>query len=235
LRGGQGDEYPIQLFATHGFAVLSFERPWDRALLAVSRDYDDVETRGWVDLRDRRYVLRNLEGGIDALNRMEIIDPDRIAITGLSDGGETATFALIHSSIPFAAASVSWTLYSPMLPALMGPKFQRDFDEWNIPWDRVSIARNAERIRTPLLIHVADVELLGEVDSVRSLRAARRPVEMHVFPDEEHIKWQPAHRYYIYRRNLQWFQFWLQGVEVPDPVDQHQYERWRALRGQAAQ
>lgn len=232
LRGGQGDEYPIPLFAAHGFAVLSFERPMDRALMAVSRDYDDLETRGWVDAHERRFALRNLEGGIEQLERMGIIDPERIGITGLSDGGETAAFALIHSSIRFAAAAVSWTLYSSISRSVKGPKLQPLYDGWRIPWGLVSISMNAAQVTTPLLIQVADCELLPETDTVAALQTHGQPVEMYVFPDEDHIKWQPAHRYHIYRRNLQWFQFWLQGVEAPEPLDVRQYERWRALRGE---
>jgi hypothetical protein len=44
------------------------------------------------------------------------------------------------------------------------------------------------------------------------------------------VKWQPAHRDAIYRRNLQWLLFWLKGEEAADPVDPDQYVRWRAMR-----
>lgn len=55
---------------------------------------------------------------------------------------------------------------------------------------------------------------------------------MHVFPDEYHIKWQPKHRLAVYRRNIQWMKFWLQGIEVCDPLDPDQYTRWRKLKEQ---
>ena len=59
---------------------------------------------------------------------------------------------------------------------------------------------------------------------------ASRPYDAYVFPDEEHIKWQPAHRYAIYNRNLDWFRFWLQDYENPAPDKAGQYARWRKLR-----
>ena len=65
-----------------------------------------------------------------------------------------------------------------------------------------------------------------------ALKEAGKPIEMYVFPDEYHVKWQPKHRHNIYRRNVQWFNFWLRGVEDPDPVDPEQYARWRKLREQ---
>jgi hypothetical protein len=47
------------------------------------------------------------------------------------------------------------------------------------------------------------------------------------------MKHQPRHRYEIYERNLDWFSFWLQDKENPDPVKRQQYERWRAMRDAA--
>lgn len=52
---------------------------------------------------------------------------------------------------------------------------------------------------------------------------------MFVFPDEYHLKWQPAHRLAIYDRVLDWFDFWLRGRVDPDPAKTKRYSRWRAL------
>ena len=54
-------------------------------------------------------------------------------------------------------------------------------------------------------------------------------MELHVFPDEAHIKVQPRHRLAVYRRNLDWFRFWLQGHVDPDPAKAEQYRRWRVM------
>lgn len=48
--------------------------------------------------------------------------------------------------------------------------------------------------------------------------------------DELHTINQPVHRYEIYERNLDWFRFWLQGEQDPDPAKAEQYKRWRELR-----
>tara|TARA_B100001939_G_scaffold343387_1_gene356006 strand:+ start:9686 stop:9895 length:210 start_codon:yes stop_codon:yes gene_type:complete len=61
-------------------------------------------------------------------------------------------------------------------------------------------------------------------------RNTRTPVEMIIYPDEYHVKWQPTHKYLVYRRNLDWFNFWLRGIEDPAPKKAAQYQRWRKLR-----
>ena len=81
-------------------------------------------------------------------------------------------------------------------------------------------------------MQVADHEMLLSLSTYTSLKEADKPVEMVVFPDEYHIKWQPRHRYNIYRRNVQWFKFWFMDQEDPNPVDPEQYVRWRKLREQ---
>ena len=64
----------------------------------------------------------------------------------------------------------------------------------------------------------------------RRLTDRQKPVELIIFPDEGHIKRHPVHRYSIYARNVDWFNFWLRGVEDLDPIKAEQYTRWRRLR-----
>lgn len=240
LRGGVGDEVPIQILASLGFAVLSFDRPMDPELKARVRTPDELNAALWKDLAYRRRMFSVLMAGIDTLEGMGIVDDRRIGISGLSDGANSTTFSLIHAPTRFAAASVGWTYWSPLLFYLAGPKFQPVLESWGLgapgdaaadrQWREISIGLNADTINVPLLVQVADSELLTETENYSNLKRLGRPVEMHVFPDEYHIKVQPLHRLNVYRRNVQWFQFWLQGIEDPDPVDSAQYERWRAMR-----
>jgi hypothetical protein len=53
---------------------------------------------------------------------------------------------------------------------------------------------------------------------------------MYVYPGEFHTKDQPIHRLAVYERNLDWFDFWLRGVEDPDASKAAQYARWRRMR-----
>lgn len=97
-------------------------------------------------------------------------------------------------------------------------------------WAPYSLRMNAEKIATPLLMQLADSEYLTALESYVALRERHKAVEMYVFPDEYHVKWQPAHRRAVYERNLDWFDFWLQGYEDPAPAKRGQYERWRKMR-----
>nr|WP_269430304.1 Atxe2 family lasso peptide isopeptidase [Sphingomonas sp. Ant H11] len=218
LRGGTGDEYPIQLFAANGFAVLSFERPREVGRLSPNRDGDELERKnmeGWADLRS---VLSSLEQGIRIVVGRGVVDPKRIGITGLSDGTRTIQYALLHSTW-FAAAAVSSSFEEPgSLIPLAGSGAEKSYvrsgypargDEGEAFWDCYSIARNANRIRTPILMQLSDDEYLGALETLAALRQHHVPSALYVFPGEHHIKWQPVHRLAVYERNLAWFQLWL--------------------------
>ncbi len=236
LRGGTGDEYPILALAARGHAVLSFQRPLHLSLLPG--EYGGKPVAESSIHAERRSVQSALERGIAlALSKGEI-DRHRVAITGLSDGAETAQWALIHGG-PFAAAAISSCcvdasliplLGEAQIDAFAGAGFPRPGEARSDFWRPLSLAANASGITTPILMNLADDEFLGALNGYSALRTAGRPVEMHVFPGEHHIKFQPAHRLAIYERNLQWFDFWLKGREDPALSLRPQYARWRALR-----
>lgn len=244
LRGGTGDEYPIHMFATKGFAVLSFHRPDDWNLLQNAESYDEVVQEEWAGMRDRKRVLSVLLAGLDMLEKQGIVDPGRIGITGLSDGANTVAFALVHAPTRFKAAVASNIAFEPIFYHVGGPMVQPELRKYGLPypespqgvmaWKSISVALNAESVRTPLLLQVADTELMPTTQAFTALREFGRPVEMYVFPNEHHIKASPLHRLNAYRRGVQWLGFWLCGSEDEDPVDLAQYQRWRALRDQAS-
>lgn len=227
LRGGTGDEYPIQLFAANGFAVLSFERPREIGRLSPNRDGDELERKNMEDWADLRSVLSSLEQGIRIIVERGVADPKRIGITGLSDGTRTIQYALLHSAW-FAAAAVSSSFEEPgSLIPLAGSGAEKSYvrsgypargDEGEAFWDCYSIARNVNRIRTPILMQLSDDEYLGALETLAALRQHQVPSALYVFPGEHHIKWQPAHRLAVYERNLTWFQLWLQGIDRIPPT-----------------
>lgn len=238
LRGGVGDEYPIHVFAANGFAVLSFDEPEDRQLTARADVAADV-TSDYTGFRKQLSHFNALNKVLGDLTTRGLVDPNRIGITGLSDGAENVAYALIHSP-KFAAAAVSTLLFHPFALSFAGNSSYRElitqiFGDPLVSldkWRELSIGLNADRIHTPLLAQVADRELMEAALNVVPLQDAGRPVEMVVFPNEYHVKWQPAHRLAIYNRNLDWFRFWLQDYEDADPAKAEQYARWRQFREQ---
>jgi dipeptidyl aminopeptidase/acylaminoacyl peptidase len=184
----------------------------------------------------KRRIQEGLVTAIARLDAMGVIDPTRVGVTGLSYGGEAVMYALFHMP-RLAAAIASGTEFGPASTFLYGlaghDLLQRwGLDRWDSPrWDTLSITRNAERVYAPLLLNVADREMIDAMHPYTALEQAGRAVEMYVFPGEHHIKSEPAHRLAIYQRNIDWMNFWLRGVEDPDPAKAPQYQRWRSLRG----
>lgn len=244
LRGGTGDEYPIFLFARRGFAVLSFERPRNVAesVPGIKNDVDAnaADEKGWAE---RRSVESALLNGIDAAISAGNVDAKRIGITGLSDGATAVRFALINSK-RFAAAAISSCCVEPKTAMTYGGIAWAEFNrKVGYPlasakdssfWTPMSIALNATHIHTPLLMQLADEEFVLSLEAFEALREAHAPVELYVFPNEHHVKWQPIHRLAIYERNLDWFDFWLRCREDPSLQKAAQNRRWRALKEHAA-
>lgn len=245
LRGGTGDEYPVYALAARGIAVLSFERPpfFAQSLPSLA-SWDAFTAANGKDWAERRSILSSLEAGVRSAVATGTIDPARIGITGLSDGSSTARFALINAPGLFRAAAISTCCVEMRTTMTYGgtawadslraqgypPATAEDLDFWR-PY---SMALNADRMTTPLLMQLADNEYLLSLETVTALREHHQPVEMYVFPDEFHIKWHPAHRLAIYQRNIDWFAYWLLGQVDPDPAKAAQYRRWDAMRRPAS-
>jgi dipeptidyl aminopeptidase/acylaminoacyl peptidase len=230
LRGGVGDEYPIQVFAANGFAVLNFDV--GEFHNAKAGDFE-TQILFWASPVD------GMEAAIAKLADMGIIDRSRVAITGLSHGAEMAEYAISHTSA-FRAAIASGPSWDPIGYDLMTDSFRAymsDMYSLESPdgdsrgrWQRVSPALNAPRVLTPLLINAADDECIWLMQLVTALRELKKPVEMFIYPNELHEKNQPKHRFEIYQRNVDWMKFWLKSEEDPDPAKTEQYKRWRELR-----
>ena len=243
LRGGLGDEYPMQLLAGLGMAVLSVESSPAYFLSMKGRSWPNWQVaerenvRGWAN---RRSNLSTIMAGIELLVRRGIADPKRVAITGLSDGATTVQFALANYPRFFAAAAVSsGFLEQANVMGYLGTAFADEMYHQGYPrltrsapafWRPLSVRANAQRIQTPVLFNIADNELTTAVESYSALREARVPSELYVYPDEFHIKWQPAHRAIIYDRNLAWLAFWLQNKRLRDLVSAETLQRWDTMR-----
>lgn len=231
LRGGVGDEYPIQVFAANGFAVLQFDGGHDRNF--TPGDFDTAILQ-WES------PVEGMKRAVEKLAASGIIDRGRVGITGLSHGAELVSYAISHSDFVHAAVESSGGAWSPYHYYITNKMVQGWMTDWGLDgwpegksaarWKKLSATLNADRISAPLLINVADTEYLSGLDEIGAMRALCKPVEMFVYPNESHVKNQPKHRYEIYERNIDWFKFWLFDKEDPDPAKRQQYERWRKLR-----
>ncbi len=244
LRGGTGDEVPIQPLAARGFAVLSFDRPNFRPEAYSATTEAEMRTAVGEDWGDRRNVQSSLEIAIAMAVDTGTIDPERMGISGFSDGSATVQFALVNSDL-FRVASMGSCcedMYSYALAA--GPAFTdflRDMDyRYFEPgtedfWRPMSLILNADDIDAPILIQSSDSEYEGALDVIEAFSHRGKGIELYVFPDEPHFKWQPAHRQAMYERFTEWFEFWLMAKINCEPRRAEQYYRWRDMPGALAE
>ena len=239
LRGGTGDEHPIHVYAQNGMAVLSFDTPrydpfkkLDPHSMIVALYRPTIIGRG---------PASAIENMVDKLVKRGIVDPKLVGISGLSYGSTILDSALLGRN--YAAASSSYSLaFSLNLSAVESSIFRRLFDtifegspltaKGSEMRRKFSLDANAQKIDTPFLLQVASREYYSSNYNYNALKEAKKPVEMYIYPDEYHIKWQPAHKYMTYSRNLDWFNFWLRGIEDTNPDKMAQYQRWAKLRKQ---
>ncbi|MFO1255417.1 MAG: Atxe2 family lasso peptide isopeptidase [Sphingomonadaceae bacterium] len=243
LRGGTGDVFPIQVLAGRGFAVLSFSRPdflpaakQGAAEIDVMRE----ERKDWVD---RRSTQNALEIAVQKAIDTGTVDPQRMGISGFSDGSSTVQWALINSRL-FKVAVMGTCCEGPdSYPLSAGPSFQNQGREIGYRffepdadafWKPMSMVANVDKIEAPILVQTSDSEYEGGLDVEAAFRRRGKPFELYVLPGEGHVKWQPAHRLAMYDRAVEWFEFWLMGRMTCDPAKAAQFDRWRKMRGAPA-
>lgn len=236
LRGGVGNEYPEHVLTGMGFAVLC-------ANLDPSRMVAKDASGKWLPIPHIKSYVASWEAVVDLLAKRGVIDAKRVGVSGLSFGGRSVLYAISHSK-HFAVAATSggsdlepFSMFLRTTPGDMPTAIRQleglppPMDDPEQIWQKVSPSRNADRIDAPLLIQVADAEFPSDVLELKAyMRRANKPIDIVIFPDEGHQKWQPVHKLAVYERNVDWFRFWLQGYEDPHEGKQEQYVRWRGLR-----
>lgn len=237
IRGQVGNEYPMFPLAARGFMVMNVE--WSRFPKILQTQDVDYWNRFNAE-SGRELAKSQIEQGIDQLTREGLVDPNKVAITGLSAGAEI-THYILQRSDRFAAAIVSsatWDITSFAQASIDGDR-ERVMKSYQSP-TVIPPAKNViydyawsnkpEKLVTPLLINAGEYEGLVGFEGISAIQTAGGPLEFRIFPDEQHIKYHPRAILGVYNNNIEWLSFWLQGKEDPDPSLKPQYERWRTMR-----
>jgi len=239
LRGGTGDAFPIQVYANAGYAVLSVSRPNLSPGLDKQSDVTAIERKNLDAFANRRSELSAVETAVQLAIDRGVADPARVGITGMSDGASVSDYAVLHSNM-FAAFATTNCCFDETFPSRIGPAAARLFADIGYPklsdrsqqadafWDQISLMRHARSLTRPMLVQVADEELLSTLPTVTALREVGAPIDLFVLPGEHHYKWQPAHRLAMYERSLDWFDYWLKDEEPTDPRRLADVKRWEA-------
>ncbi len=238
LRGGIGDEVPIQALAGRGYFVLSVDNLTYEDIVGRKTSIEQLVAAFNDDFKGRRSILSAIEIATRRLVDEGLVDPQRIGISGLSDGCTTVQFAAVNSQL-FSAGSVSGCGWEPFQDAILGPMIAQNYHESGWPrladanpgfWSKISIIHDPRRATFPILFQAADNEYLAMVGSHTALVQVGIPSDLYIFPNEDHIKWQPAHRLAVYERNIDWFDFWLRGLVPSNSARKAEAERWSEMK-----
>lgn len=223
LRGGVGDEWPLMSLAGDGISALCING---------NPGYQDV-------VRYYDQGLYAVQSAVDMLARSGRIDPARVGMGGLSYGSEVTMWTLMQSDLLSAASIASpsltpnWYLFNSLREAFRSGVMSHwqlgTPEETPERWRTMSPVFNLDSLNAPILFQMPEQEYLMAAEYTLPLVRMQR-ADMYVFPDAPHIKFQPRQKLAAYERNVDWFRFWLQDYEDPNPAKRERYVRWRAIR-----
>jgi hypothetical protein len=193
---------------------------------------------------DPQDALEGYRSAIAALSKDGLIDPKRGGVVGFSWTYWYATNAISQDPSLFAAATVadgldnSYMQYQLTAVNGYGIRQQMETIYGGAPigkgltsWLERAPDFHFDRIQTPVRIEAIDPwSVLGVWDLYASLFLQGKPVDLIYFPKGTHIHQRPMERLESQQGDVDWFRFWLQGYEDPDPSKLDQYRRWRELR-----
>jgi dipeptidyl aminopeptidase/acylaminoacyl peptidase len=244
-----GGEHLLHVYAANGFIVVNTAFPlavdWSGRLGGDAMRLLFSADLGFPDLT---MLAESTLRGLDVAIARGSIDSSRVGIGGVSTGTAVPLY-MLQKYDRIAAVSISgpgWTSdeyywgtrkgrqkYAATFGKMGGQPWKPKPDEEGREfWKKIDIAENIRSVRAPILMHLAEQEAWGAIRMIRHLDDAAKPYDAYIYRGETHIKWQSAHLHVIWVRNLDWFRFWLQGYEDPDPSKEDQYVRWRKLRSQ---
>lgn len=179
-----------------------------------------------------------------ALTDEGLVDGNRVGLLGFSRNGFYVEYTLTHSDYPFAAA-IAADNFDPSYVSIMliddivsGTAINggAPFGEGLLRWIQHAPGFNADRVRAPLRKVEQSFGLYGVLlrwEMFSRLRYLGKPVELYVVPDFErgaHNTQNPRQIAALMQGSVDWFDFWLNDYERPDPAAASQYARWRQLR-----
>jgi dipeptidyl aminopeptidase/acylaminoacyl peptidase len=228
--------FSAQALANKGFMVLQIED--DPQIGVLGAKY--MSTRQEAPLQ--RAIF---ESAISYLDRMGLIDVNKLGIVAFSRTGLAVKYALIHSKYHFGAATIAdasdagYFLYMAarngyphelqldMHGLNGGPPFGRTLASW---LDNSSDFQ-LSAIHTPVRLEAYSPNtLLFGWEWFSGLSQLGKPVDLIYIQGGQHELRKPWDRLISQDGNVDWFTFWLKGEEDSDSAKADQYLRWRELR-----
>jgi dipeptidyl aminopeptidase/acylaminoacyl peptidase len=183
---------------------------------------------------------------IDQLAREGLVDPARVGIGGYSRTGPYAVKSIVDAPDRFAAAAIANTEPGSLFGYYNGvdggtaSKMQTwsDFIAGSRPygdglsnWVQRAPTFHTDRIRAAVLVSAsAPVDLIELWSLYAPLRDQHKPVELQYMRGGDHNLVKPLEILAHQELLVDWFDFWLNGHEAPDPGKAAQYARWHEMR-----
>jgi dienelactone hydrolase len=223
---GYTTAFAAQALATAGFLVLQVE---------------DNRRAMTLDEREGPLYAAGYHAGIDTLVAEGLADPARIGLIGFSRTGWHTLHLLKQYPGLLSAVTMADAGLVGYVADLLSVNFSADFrlqfrkvvggiatpEDWMARSPMYQLAS----LDTPVRLEANDPgSAIATWELYALLRSADRPVDFVYFPGGQHILFSPENRLESQGGNVDWFRFWLQGYEDPDPRKADQYRRWRTLR-----
>ena len=225
--------FAARALAASGIIVLQMEDRADRHVRPAQQE--------------AHLAVDGFKSAIDRLDKDGLIDRSHVGIIGFSRTAWYVEEALIHDPHLFRAATLidgidqsymTYMLFAPDNPeaaveqetANGGKPFGAGLESWvrNAP------GFNLDKVQVPIRIEaLGRISVLGEWEVYSSLYLQGKPVDLIYIPNGQHILQNPQERYASQQGNVDWFRFWLQGYEDPDPTKRVQYRHWESWRNLA--
>ncbi|QYJ86417.1 S9 family peptidase [Shewanella mesophila] len=213
----QHRSYGRSTFTANGWALLS---PNYRG----STGYGDKFLTDLVG-KEHDIEVADIMAGVDHLIEQGIVDGDKMAVMGWSNGGYL-TNALISTTNRFKAASSGAGVFDQRLQWMLEdtPGHVINFMQ-GLPWEKPeaythgSSLTHADKIKTPTLIHIGENDQRVPLGHAQGLYRALKhylnvPVELVVYPGEGHGLSKYQHRQAKMDWDQKWFEHYVLGKEI---------------------
>ncbi|MDH5714512.1 MAG: S9 family peptidase [Candidatus Aminicenantes bacterium] len=207
--------YPVQVFAGEGYAIFL---PNPRGSGNYGEEFRSANYRDWGG-KDYQDIMT----GVDYLIKEGIADPDRLGVMGWSYAGYMTSWVITQTD-RFKAASVGAGL--PNLYSFYGqtdvPEFMESYfggppwEEMKVYLDHSAMYHIGKAVTPTLIQHGAEdqrVPLSQSKELYQGLKRNNVPVEFVIYPRQPHGIQEPKLQNDAMKRNLDWFNKWLRGIE----------------------
>jgi dipeptidyl aminopeptidase/acylaminoacyl peptidase len=238
--------YRPGVFVTDGlYPTAMAARPLSSAGFVVLQTGNRADH--FVSPQEASDAIDEWESAISQLDREGMIEKQRVGIIGFSRTCWYVEQALIEHPQMFSAATLAdgldesymtYRLFAEGRPS-MAKEYEKIIGASPAGsglsrWIRSAPGFHLDRVETPVRIEaIGPVSVLTEWEIYASLREEHKPVDMIYFPAGQHILQKPLDRMASQQGNVDWFRFWLESYQDPDPAKVAQYDRWTTMRNAA--